>query len=76
MTEHRNSLYCGPMEALRQYLDRQKMSQAQFAEQVGVKQPSVWEWLNGDSNPSIDSLKKISEITGISIDKLLADKAE
>lgn len=64
------------MKALQHYIARQNLSQAQFADLVGVKQPSVWEWLNGDSNPSIDSLRKISEITGISIDKLLADEAE
>lgn len=64
------------MHALQQYLEQKSLSQDQFGKQLGVSQASVSDWLRGVNNPSIDSLKKISEITGISIDKLLADESE
>lgn len=61
------------MNRLRRYLDDEGLTQAQFAAMVGVKQPTVWEWLNGESKPSADRLIKIGRITGISIDELLCD---
>lgn len=64
------------MHALEQYLAKKDLSQDQFGKQLGVSQASVSDWLRGINNPSIDSLKKIAAITGISIDKLLADKPE
>lgn len=38
---------------------------------MGVKQPSVWEWLQGHSLPSAKNLKRLSAVTGLSIDSLL-----
>lgn len=60
------------MERLKQYLIESKTSQESFAELVGVKQPTVWEWLHGESMPGPRNLKRISSITGISIDDLLS----
>ena len=60
------------MEKLRAYMVKHEISQAQLAELIGVKQPSVWEWLNGESMPRSDNLRKISEVTGLSVDELLA----
>ncbi|HEY3658241.1 MAG TPA: helix-turn-helix transcriptional regulator [Steroidobacteraceae bacterium] len=59
------------MLRLKQFLLDSKMKQTQLAELMGVSQPTVWEWLNGDSAPSAKSLIKLSQITGISIDDLL-----
>lgn len=59
------------MERLREYLSEVGMTQAELATQVGVKQPTVWEWLNGKSKPSADRLLVLSEITGITVDELL-----
>ena len=62
------------MQALAQHLKRNKMSQAALAKTIGVAQPSVWQWLNGESRPSADNLVKISKATGLSIDTLLGVK--
>lgn len=63
------------MDRLKQYLDDEKMSQAEFARMFGVKQPTVWEWLNGHSSPTAENLQKLSRMTGISIDELLSSHA-
>jgi transcriptional regulator with XRE-family HTH domain len=62
------------MQRLKQYLDQESISQTDFAAQMGVKQPTVWEWLHGHSLPTADRLKRMSTITGLSIDELLSDK--
>ena len=59
------------MRRLKQFLADSKMNQTQLAELMGVSQPTVWEWLNGDSTPTTKRLIKLSQITGISIDDLL-----
>jgi transcriptional regulator with XRE-family HTH domain len=61
------------MKRLRRYLERQGLSQAQFAQLMGVSQPTVCAWLTGESRPSIDRLKALSDQTGIGINDLLAD---
>jgi transcriptional regulator with XRE-family HTH domain len=63
------------MEILRAHLQEKGISQVEFAAAVGVKQPTVWEWLNGHSTPSTPRLRKISEVTGISVDDLLKELA-
>lgn len=64
--------YIPHMECLKQYLVDQDISQAELATRVGVKQPTVWEWLNGKSKPSAERLRTLSQVTGISIDRLLS----
>lgn len=59
------------MERLRQYLDDQQLTQTQLAERIGVSQPTVWGWLNGEYSPSVESLRALSKVTGLSIDDLL-----
>jgi transcriptional regulator with XRE-family HTH domain len=59
------------MERLRTYLDRNEIAQVEFARRLGVSQPTVWGWVSGDSLPSAEMLKKISNETGLSIDDLL-----
>jgi transcriptional regulator with XRE-family HTH domain len=61
------------MKVLRDYLRVTDTPQQAFAERLGVKQPTVWGWLNGKHFPSAGMLKRISLETGISIDKLMAD---
>jgi len=63
------------MERLRQYLDDESVSQTELARRLGVKQPTVWEWLNGESSPSAENLQKLSRVTGVSIDELLSHVA-
>lgn len=59
------------MERLKRYLEHEQISQMDFARRVGVSQPTVWGWVNGDSLPAAEMLKTISNETGLSIDELL-----
>lgn len=59
------------MERLKQFLAKQDLTQIEFAEQMGVSQATVSDWLRGATNPSIENLRKMSSITKLSIDKLL-----
>lgn len=61
------------MKALRDYLKRHSITQQQFAERLGVKQPTVSEWVNGGYLPNTPMLLRISQETGIAVDKLLAE---
>ncbi len=61
------------MEALKQYLAAKEITQIEFARTLGVKQPTISDYVNGNMLPKGKRLKKISEITGLSIDKLLAN---
>lgn len=63
------------MQALRDYLAKHELTQQQFADRIGVKQPTVWEWLNGHSTPSTRNLRLISDETGLSVDELLQESA-
>jgi transcriptional regulator with XRE-family HTH domain len=62
------------MQRLKQFLLDSNMTQAQLAERMGVSQPTVWEWVHGESRPSFDRLISISKITGISIDELVKEE--
>ena len=46
-----------------QYLASKEISQARFAEQVGVSQPTLSRYVNGDSLPSVVVGARIAEIT-------------
>lgn len=59
------------MERLKRFLAKQNLTQMQFAEMMGVSQATVSDWLSGETNPSIENLRKISALTKLSIDKLL-----
>jgi transcriptional regulator with XRE-family HTH domain len=63
------------MERLRTWLTEADKTQAQFAKEMGVSQPTVSDWLNGRISPTAGKLRKISEHTGLSIDDLLAAPA-
>ena len=56
-----------------QELRRQKgLTQEQLAEALFVSRTAVSKWESGRGYPSIDSLKKISEILGVTVDELLS----
>jgi transcriptional regulator with XRE-family HTH domain len=59
------------MELLRHWLTETGKTQAQFADDLGVSQPTVSDWLNGHMLPSAGKLLDISKRTGISVDRLL-----
>jgi len=63
------------MKPLRKYLKAKRMTQAEFARQIGVSQPTVWAWMNGAKTPTADKLVRIADIIGTSVDDLLGRKA-
>lgn len=46
-----------------QYLASKEISQARFAKQIGVSQPTLSRYVNGDSIPSVVVGARIAEIT-------------
>ena len=46
-----------------QYLASKEISQARFAEQIGVSQPTLSRYVNGDSLPSVVVGARIADIT-------------
>ena len=46
-----------------QYLATKEISQARFAEQIGVSQPTLSRYVNGDSLPSVVVGARIADIT-------------
>ncbi len=59
-------------QRLKELIDTLQMKQYQFAKSVGVSGATVSDWLNTPNvNPSIDSLVRISEVHGISLQWLL-----
>ena len=51
-----------------------KLTQEQFAEKMLVSRTAVSKWENGTCYPSIDSLRYMSQIFNISLDKLLSSE--
>jgi transcriptional regulator with XRE-family HTH domain len=61
------------MKALLDYKSAKKLTQAQLAKVIGVPQGQISGWLNKKRVPGGTSLKRISERTGITLDKLTRD---
>ena len=51
-------------------------SQVELADKLGFLQPHINRWETGRVFPSLDALKKLSKLFGISIDTLLFDEAD
>ncbi len=61
------------MRKLKAYLSDAGKTQSEFAAAMGVSQPTVSDWVNGEARPSIENLIVISRITGLPIDDLVRD---
>lgn len=59
------------MERLRTWLTDNDRTQLEFAKAIGVSQPTVSDWLNGNTSPTTQNLREIAAYTGLSIDDLL-----
>ena len=59
---------------IKQIRNDNKLTQEQFAEKMLVSRTAVSKWENGTCYPSIDSLKYMSLIFNISLDKLLSSE--
>ena len=63
------------MEALRTYLEKHGRTQSDLAQELGVTQPTVSDWVNGECAPSLPNLIALSRVTGLSLDQLVGTKA-
>lgn len=63
------------MKALGAYLEKNGITQAAFAEDIGVSQPTIANLVNGVHGASNVLLKRISRKTGLSFDELLAEES-
>lgn len=61
------------MEALRTYLELTETTQSELARRVGVSQPTISDIINGVHSPSMELLKRLTKVTGLSADKLIAN---
>ena len=61
-------------EKIKLYRENKKMTQLEIAEYLGVKPATISKYESGTLEPNIESLKKIAELFGISIDELLKDE--
>ena len=60
------------MTAIRMYRDKAGLTQVKLAEIIGVTQGAIAMWENGDREPDIKTLKKLSEALNCTVDELLA----
>ena len=54
---------------------RGAMKQVDFAEQVGVNTATVSRWENGQNIPNGETLQKIAQVLGVSVEKLMQDSS-
>ena len=52
------------------------LSQMELANQLGVSRQAVSRWESGDTTPSVDKLKTLARIYGVSLDWLCSDTAD
>ena len=55
--------------------DRAGLSQMELAERLGVSRQAVSRWESGDTTPTMDKLKSLARIYGVSLDWLCSDAA-
>jgi transcriptional regulator with XRE-family HTH domain len=60
------------MERLKRWLAESNTSQTALAKSLKVSQPTVSDWINGISSPSVGNLRALGEFTGLSLDELLS----
>lgn len=56
--------------------DRAGLSQMELAERLGVSRQAVSRWESGDTTPTMDKLKSLARIYGVSLDWLCSDTAD
>ena len=59
------------IEALRACLKRNNITQAQLAVKLGISQPSINQYLTGRRFPKIETLSRIADVLGITINELI-----
>lgn len=57
-------------------LDKSNKTVYQISKETGISQTAFSNWKSGRSEPSIDSLRRLSKYFGVPIEKLLEDAPE
>jgi len=60
------------MSFLKKLMKRRKRLPSQLALDLGVSHPTVGRWVSGDDVPSTSSCRKLSEFSGIPLQKILS----
>ena len=60
-------------EKIKKYREEKKMTQMEVAEVLGMKPATISKYEAGALEPNIESLKKLAELFGISVDELLKE---
>ena len=60
-------------EKIKKYREEKKMNQMEVAEVLGMKPATISKYETGALEPNIESLKKLAELFGISVDELLKE---
>lgn len=55
---------------------KHKLTQVELAHQLGFSDKSISKWEQGDAIPDIETIKKIADLYGVSVDSLLEDKPQ
>lgn len=58
-------------EKLKEAMLAKKISQRRLASALGIKQATIWKWLNTEASPSLERFQQICEVVGVSADYLL-----
>ena len=66
--------------SLRLFREKSKLTQSELAKCIGVQTQTIWRWEHGEREPSLDVVKRLSEILGCTESELLngpnGDKVE
>lgn len=63
-------------QKLKRLRQEKNWSQEKLAEKIGVKRLAIGNYESGQTKPSAETLQKIAEIFGVSIDYLLSDESK
>lgn len=61
---------------LKRLRQEKNWSQEKLAEEIGVKRLAINKYESGQTKPSAETLQRISEVFGVSIDYLLVEESE
>ena len=61
------------MTAVRKYRKLNNFTQSELAKQIGVSKAAISMWENGERNPNIEVLKKLSNIFNISLNEFFLE---
>lgn len=64
------------MQSIRDYLTLVEMTQTELAKRAGLRATDLCNYMSGKREPKIRALRKLSEATGITLDRLVKDFPE